>query len=407
MKAKQIYQKYAELILKLGVNLSYKQSLQIVCEPEHLPLVLTIEAEAYKIGAQYVLIDICPPQSSVNATNLLCKELIPTCERSFRKHVLEKKIEENWAIIYFCDNENAKLLSKIDTKKEAQKSKILSPTSKPFQDAKHIGLVPWTVILYPTKKWSAELLNLPATKATVNKAWDILIPILKLDQPDPIKAWLEHSDRLQKRAKALNNIHINHLRFFNKNTDFTVSLPSNVKWEAALKKRFDGKDILVNIPTEEVFTTPHRKRINGSIRTTKPVDIMGKRIKELTFSFKDGRVSEFKASNDEETVEQFLDLGPNNRYVGEIALVDSESVINKTGLIFNEILFDENAACHFALGSCYSSNFIDLPNTEDDTLLANGGNISDYHIDFMFGSEDMTIIADNNIEIMKKGKLRF
>jgi aminopeptidase len=396
---KEILEKYAKLLLVVGLGFKDGQCLEIFGEPEHMDIIDELEEQAYKMGAPFVLINVTSPRSSVNYTNYRKNKYLGYLPK-YSVTERDEKIKEHWARIYFCDTQDNKVLAEVDSKKALKLSKALKDFKKPMGDAVNVFMqVPHTIALYPTKKWAATLLNKEPNDKTLKEAWEVLIPILKLDQPDPVKAWKDVMKKRDKQAKILTDFKPETIHFKSRNTDLFIGINYNAHWGSAYEAAFDGRKMLVNIPSDEIFTTPNCNKTEGYVTITKPVDVLGKPVVGAVFEFERGKIVHYKADQNEKQLDLLFKADPRSRYLGEVALVDFFSEINQTNLIFNEILIDENASCHIALGDGYPSMLHDIDISKKKILEQNGCNIADHHIDFMIGAKDM------DVTILKESKL--
>ncbi|MBQ0072216.1 MAG: aminopeptidase, partial [Spirochaetales bacterium] len=243
--------------------------------------------------------------------------------------------------------------------------------------------------------------------ATVEDLADVLAKILKIDDENYLKNW-EKQDRLtKKRMKYLNDLQIKTLHFKSSVTDFKVSFRKEAKYEGCSEKLPNGKTFFPNLPTEEIFTVPDRMTAEGYITTTRPVKVLGKDTEEVTLFFKEGKCYDVKAKKGLQAMKSLLSSDEGSSYLGEVALVDNNAPISKSGLVFGSILIDENASCHLALGAGYPS-CLDI---KDENPKDYGCNESIVHVDFMVGSSDMEITAETYrkkiVKIMIDGKFQF
>jgi len=222
--------------------------------------------------------------------------------------------------------------------------------------------------------------------------WKAIETIMRLDTPDPVKAWEDHCTTLFNRANFLNENNFDAIHLKNsKGTDIVIGLPENHNWLAAKEKAQDGVEFLANIPTEEVFTAPHRLKANGKVVNALPLVENGNIIDDFYLEFKDGKIVDFGAQKGYETLKGLIETDEGTRYLGEIALVSKQSPIAKQNRLFFNTLFDENASCHLAIGKGYPSCVKDFLSLDEKQLFERGINNSIQHVDFMIGTPDMHI----------------
>lgn len=401
-------QKYADIVIEVGVNLYPGQCVNIVTGVANYDFALIIAESAYNKGAKLVNIDISSKElirKRINNSNEKYLNYIPNYAvmRSY------ERLSEDWANIRIDDTEE------LDTLKEVDSSK-LSTIIKQSRTALERYMIEmmnhnrsWCVICAPGPKWAAKVFNTEPNEKTTINLWEKLKPILRLDRDDPIKAWKEHGKKLAELGKKLDGMKIDKLIFDSPGTDLEIGLTKYTKWKGGPAIRPDGRSFMPNLPTEELFTTPDFRRTTGKVKVTRPVKVMENIVEGAWFEFNNGKVVNFGAETNKDILEKYLKIDDGASYLGEIALVDSASPIFESGLLFNSILYDENASCHLALGTAYPSCL-----TNGHTLISNedkkkaGCNVSLVHTDFMISSKETDVYAvdinNSKIQIMKKGK---
>ncbi len=402
----QILRNYARVVLTTGVNLQKGQNLVVRSEPIHWKFLNILAEEAYKMGARFVRMEA--DHMGLLKARLDCSseeylDYVP----AYHKRTLDTYLDEGWARLAIDGKENPHLLKDVDKKLLGRVSKAGSLASKDFMEQVMAGKLAWCVIGVPTPGWAAEVFGCEPTPEAEQRLWDLLIPILRLDKADPVKEWKDHADRLVTRGNWLNNKHFKEVHFRGPGTDLRISLAKRSHWEAANAKTTAGVTFMANIPTEEIFTTPDWRGVEGTVRCTKPVTIMGTQVDGMSFVFKNGNVVEFDAKVGKEALEQHLKMDEGAARLGEVALVGVDSPIHRAGKVFSSILFDENASCHIALGSGYINTWLDGETMSESEKAAEGFNDSLVHTDFMIGSEEVSVdgITHNGekIGIIKNG----
>ena len=389
--------KFAHLLLS-AVNLQEGQSLFVRCEPVHWPFVNVLGREAYRRGAKYV-------QVEANHADLYKARIDHSREEhlsfvpGFRSIIQEQYVNDDWARISIAGQEDPDLLASLNPKRNGTAQKALAEVDLPFRRAIQANKIRWVVTALPTPKWAAKVLGgEPGTEAepgteVEDELWKIMEPIMRLDQPDPVAAWTAHSEVLGARQQALVDLDLDSVRFVGPGTDLTIGLPRGAVWLGGGSKSPDGLWFLANLPTEEVFTTPDFRRASGTVTLTRPALILGRTVTGARFRFEEGRVIEWSAEDGEETLTALFAIDEQARYLGELALVDSGSPIYQSGLVFHNILFDENAACHIAFGSSYPGGIPGGDEMSPEDYRAAGGNVSAVHSDVMIGSPDVDVIG--------------
>jgi aminopeptidase len=242
----------------------------------------------------------------------------------------------------------------------------------------------------------------------VTRLADAIFAASRVDKDGAVAAWENHNARLRERTEWLNGQRFSSLHYTGPGTDLTIGLADGHEWQGGASAAKNGITCNANIPTEEVFTTPHARRVSGHVVSSKPLSYQGTLIDNIAVRFEEGRIVEARASRGEEVLNKVLDTDEGARRLGEVALVPHSSPISKSGLLFFNTLFDENAACHIALGQCYSKCFVDGSKLTPEQIAAQGGNKSFIHIDWMIGSDQTDIDgvhADGRrVPVFRKGE---
>ncbi len=403
-------EKYAEVVIEVGVNLYEGQCLSITSGVGNYDFALILAETAYKKGAKFVEIKV--------ASNKLTRTRIDNSDISnlsyYPTSVTMESFEQlanDWATIRIDSTEELNDLKGVDPSKLETLTRAvrlaLKRRSELLMKHKHS----WCVIAAPGPKWAESVLNIQPTEEATDKLWEKLKPILRLDKSDHIGEWKKHADTLIRRAKILDELKLDRILIKSEGTELEVGLAEHHKWIGGPSETSSGRVFMPNIPTEEIFSTPDYRRTNGKVKATRPVKVMETLIEGIWFEFKDGKVVKFGAKNNVEILEKFLNVDEGSSYLGEIALVDVDSPIFKSGLLFNSILYDENATSHIALGAGYPSclTISDSLNSEKEKKDA-GCNVSLVHTDFMIGSTDSDITGidkkGKEIKIIKAGKFQ-
>jgi aminopeptidase len=401
---------YARILLRVGVNLQQGQNIRIIGEPIHRDFMLILAEEAYRAGGRFVKLQYNDMRHALIRAE--CQEerhleYVP----GFTIPELQSYLDEDWALLHVDGAEDPDMLAGADKARLATMQRARSLVSQFFTLQVMANRLTWCVAPMPTLKWAEKVLGAggPGGGDRVEELWKILIPTLRLDQEDPVAAWGKHARMLGGRADALNAMGIDRLHFVGPGTDFTIGLMPRSKFIGGSAKSQKGIGFIPNLPTEEVFTTPDFRRASGKVACTRPVEVLGAPVDGVSFEFADGSVTGFTARKGREALEKFLDMDPHARQLGEVALVDLDSPVNRAGVIFHSILFDENAACHMALGNGYPDAIVDGEKLNEDELRKLGCNISLVHTDFMISSPEVSLFGlaanGDRREIMRKGKL--
>ncbi|MCO5147315.1 MAG: aminopeptidase [Aquamicrobium sp.] len=379
----------AEVAVRVGLNLQPGQDLLLTAPTAALPLVRLIAAHAYKAGAGLV-------------TPFLADEEIALAryrhapDASFDRAAgwlyegMAKAFSQNTARLAIV-GDNPMLLSGEDPEKVARANKANSMAYKPALE-KIAGFdINWNIVAFPGSAWAKLVFPGNDEAGAVRKLADAIFSASRVDGDDPVAAWAAHNKALAVRRDWLNGERFSALRFTGPGTDLTVGLADGHEWQGGASTAKNGIVCNANIPTEEVFTTPHALRVEGHVSSTKPLSYQGTLIDDISVRFEGGRIVEAKAARGEAVLNKVLDTDEGARRLGEVALVPHSSPISKSGILFYNTLFDENASCHIALGQCYAKCFVGGDKLTPDQIAAQGGNTSLIHIDWMIGSDKVDI----------------
>ena len=378
--------KYAKFLIQRCLSMKAGEPLLISYLTEQQDFVKIVIEEAKRIG----IIDIYHVCYDGKKTkDILMNSSLDEIEKEpyFNRRIIKDVYDKGGSLLSLTSY-SYPMLNEVPSDKKKMMSKVKIETQEDAVKARGIYKFPWCIAAVATKQW-ADKLNL----SSEDELWNLIFKMTLVDQEDVIKAWDDKiKDNTQKRD-LLNKLKLVKLKYKSKNgTDLEIGLPKNVIWWGAAKKSFDKtKDLIVNMPTEEVFTTPDRTKVNGIVCSSRPLPIKGKIIDEFKLTFKDGKVEEASASNDNDTLLELIKDLDGMDHLGECAFVDYDSPISNINMIFNSILIDENASCHLALGKGFPGC---IPNGElmgDHELLKNGINQSKNHVDFMVGTPDLNI----------------
>jgi aminopeptidase len=389
---------YARLAVQVGLNLQPGQTLGVNALIEHAPLVRAIARQAYESGARYV--DVLYSDQHVRRAHI---EAADDDALGYSPPWLVSRLRElgetGGALVAITGNPEPELYADLDGERVGKaRMREVAEESLKLTD----GLCNWTIVAYPNEGWAQTVFGEP----DVERLWDAVGTAVRLDEPDPVAAWRDHIARLQARATSLNERRFDHLRYRGPGTDLTIGLHPDSEWQAALDESRGIKHV-ANMPTEEVFTTPDARRVDGTVRSTLPLQIQGNIIRGLEVRFEGGRVTEIHAESGEEVMRTHAATDDGAARLGEVALVDGHSRVGKTGLVFYDTLFDENASSHIALGASIVQAVPGASEQSAEERHARGVNHSSIHTDFMIGSNELEIdgvTADGDaVPIMRNG----
>ena len=398
--------KLAYLAVKRGVGLQKGQNLLITAPLESLPLVRKITEHAYKEGANIVTplftdseitlsrFKFAPDESFDHATNWLFNGM-------------GEAFDNNTARMAIA-GDDPMLLSEMDPDKVSRVNKAMAKAYKPARERITEFKINWNIVSWPGKAWATRVFpNIDPEEAIVQLA-DAIFDASRASVDDPIKAWDEHNEKLRIKTNWLNDQNFAALQYSGPNTDLKVGLADEHEWMGGASKAQNGIICNPNIPSEEVFTTPHAYKVEGTVSSTKPLSYQGTLIDNIKVQFKEGKIIEAHASKGEEVLQKVLKSDEGASRIGEVALVPHSSPISQSGIIFYNTLFDENAASHIALGQCYSKCFKGDVDLSKEEISKRGGNSSMIHIDWMIGSNEIDVDGidknGNSVPVFRKGE---
>jgi aminopeptidase len=320
-----------------------------------------------------------------------------------------------WARLALTGDTFPDIFADVDPQAMRKINVARSKNVKPYARAQMANKFQWCVAAVPTVAWAKKLFPQMDDPQAVDELWRLIFLTTRADQPDPVAAWNAHDDALRRIANALRERGARTLHFFDPSpnaegqpsTNLRVGLTDHPFWVAAGSHTPEGVRFFANIPTEEIFSSPHRLRVEGYVRTSKPSFPMEREVTDATFYFEGGEVQRFTAAKGADTLAQFFEIR-NAKFLGEVALVDVRSPINQAGVLFYDTLFDENAACHIAFGTAYDEGLVGAADMTAEEKFAAGLNEADTHVDFMIGTPTMNVTGicadDSAIAIMRDGK---
>ncbi|GGJ82795.1 aminopeptidase [Lentibacillus kapialis] len=382
-------EKYAELALRTGVNLQENQALMINAPVEGADFTRIVAKKAYEMGAKDVHINWSDDELTLLKYENAPDEVIENFP-DWRVNLYESYAEDGAAVLSIHST-NPDLLKDIDSSRVAKANKASSQAMKNFRQYTMNDRITWSIIAIPTGDWAQKVFPDKSRDDAQASLWDAIVSIVRVDRDDPIAAWDAHNEMLRTAREILNRKTYQKLIYKAPGTDLEIGLPEGHIWKGGSAASEQGTTFNPNMPTEEVFSLPHKYRVNGTVASTKPLNYGGSLIDNFSLTFKDGKVVDFNAEQGEETLKHLLETDEGASRLGEVALVPHESPVSQSGLIFYNTLFDENASCHIALGKAYPTNLKGGADMDDDALDKHGVNDSLTHVDFMIGSADLDI----------------
>ena len=396
----------AAVAVGAGLGLAPGQELVMTATLDALPLARRITEQAYKAGASLVTTLFTDEESALlrfhhgpeAGFDTAASWLYEGMAQAFR----------NGAARLAIAGGNPSLLSKEDPEKVSRVNRATSKAYRPALELIARHEINWTIVACATPAWAAVMFpDLPREEA-VARLWDAIFAASRADVADPVAAWKEHDANLHARANRLNEKRYSALHFRGPGTDLRVGLADRHLWLGGGTTAGNGRYCIPNMPTEEVFTTPHKDRVEGRVTSTKPLSYQGTMIEEISVRFQAGQIVEAQAARGNQVLQRMIETDEGARRLGEVAMVPHSSPIASSGLLFMNTLFDENAACHIALGQAYSSCLKDGDSLTQEQLASRGANTSLIHVDWMIGSNRIDVdginAAGDSEPVMRAGE---
>lgn len=390
MLNEKVLNEYAKLIVKIGVNLQKGQGLEISCPIEKKDFAIALTKAGYLAGASIVRVRWSDEDiDKLTYTYAETKELT-----NISKWLVDSKnelVEKNFCYIA-VSADNPEAFKDIEPEKLFAVAKAKSKALKKYSDSIMSNAIRWCVVSVPTKEWAKKVF--PNSKNPEQDLSNQIEKAMRLDAYNPIEAWNEHIETLNKRADFLNKQRFSSLLFKNaKGTDLKVGLSQNHVWLCAQEMAKDGVKFVANMPTEEIFTAPHKDRVDGVLKSAMPLCVNGQIIDNFTIEFKKGKIVSFSAEKGYEALKRLIDTDNGTKRLGEVALIGKNSPIAKSNVLFYNTLFDENASCHLAIGKAYPTTILGGDKLTIAELKKLGANDSTEHEDFMIGTDDLSVIG--------------
>ncbi|MED4228827.1 aminopeptidase [Neobacillus cucumis] len=402
-------EKYAELAVKVGVNIQKGQTLVINTTLDAAEFVRLVVKKAYETGAFNVIVnwtddivsrtkyDLAPDESFLEYPVWRAKEM--------------DDLAANGAAFMSIISSSPDLLKGVNPERIANFQKAAGKALANYRKAAQSDKVSWTVIAAASKDWAAKVFPDEPIDNQVNKLWEAIFKAVRVDVENPVEAWKKHDETLHEKVHYLNEKRYKKLHYTAPGTDITIELPEKHLWVGAGSVNVKGFEFMANMPTEEVFTVPLKTGVNGTVASTKPLSYGGNIIDRFSVTFENGKIVNVKAEEGEEILKRLVETDEGSHYLGEVALVPFNSPISESNVLFFNTLFDENASNHLAIGSAYAFCLEGGKQMSSEELAQNGLNESITHVDFMIGSDKMDIdgiTADGKIEaIFRAGNWAF
>ncbi|GGO02072.1 aminopeptidase [Saccharibacillus kuerlensis] len=401
--------KYAELAVKVGVNVQPGQTLMIDANTDSLEYVRLVVKHAYAAGAKLVKVNLADEAITRMRYDLAPDDSFEIAPKWMAAE--REELAENGGAMLAIVSSNPDLLNGVDPSRISTLQKVSGEALSKYRQYVQSDKLAWSIVAVPSPAWAAKVFpNLPENEQ-IPAMWDAIFKAVRVDQPDPVAAWQQHIETLTAKATYLNDKKYTALHYTAPGTDLTIELPKSHLWVAADSESERGSAFVANMPTEEVFTAALKTGVSGTVASTKPLSYGGNIIDNFTLTFENGRIVDVKAQQGEETLKRLVEMDEGSHYIGEVALVPHKSPISDSGILYYNTLFDENASNHLAIGSAYAFNIEGGKTMSREELAAAGINQSIAHVDFMIGSAEMNIdgiTADGTAEpVFRNGSWAF
>lgn len=385
-------QKYAELAVRTGLNVQPGQEILVQCAVDNAEFGRMAVRACYEAGAKRVFVRW--RDDPVSRLHYECQT----------EESLAAEPEWSAAAPNYIARQRGGILNILSSDPEAfrgiESAKLLASTkrahelTKEFDEVRDKNELQWSIVAVPSEAWAKKMFPELPTGEAIERLWAAIFTACRMDEADPVAAWRKHGETLAAKGQWLNAQKFTKLRYQNSlGTDFTVGLPEGHIWMGGGDRTAQGVDYFPNMPTEEVFTMPHADRADGVVKSALPLSYQGSLISDFSLTFADGRVVDSTAKEGGEALARLLETDEGSRHLGEVALVPYHSPISNLGVLFYNTLFDENASCHLALGTCYPNTLEGGVELSKEELRQKGGNDSINHVDFMIGTKDLTVIG--------------
>lgn len=384
--------KYAELLVKQGVNLQPNQELVIDASIENYKLVREITKQAYQLGAKDVIVHYTDEQITRMRYEHCDKEHFETVPAYLRE--LRNEYASKHAAIITITSSDPEAMKGIDPQKIATWSKAVHIACSTFYDHLDLGIDRWCIAGAPSIAWANKVFPDMSDQEAVDALWRAIFKVTRCDQDDPVEVWNKHRRSFEKRVAILNENRIQSLHYTNSlGTDLTVGMNKDYLFAGGGSYTTDGIYSFPNIPTEEIFTSPNKDDVSGIVYSSLPLNYNGHIVDEFSITFEKGRIIDYQAKVGYDVLKSIIETDEGSHYLGEIALVPYDSPIRNMNILFYNTLFDENASCHLAIGKGFGECLKDGLKMDRKELFQKGVNDSLTHVDFMIGTKDLKITA--------------
>lgn len=407
---KEVLEKYAKLLVNIGVNVQKDQPVVVMAPIETAPFARAIAEAAYKAGAKDVYLD-WNDEKLMRVRYLNAPEEAFDTIPSWKKDFNLTNIRNGAAFIQVAASD-PEAFKGVDIKRISRNQKTAFTELKEFYDALMTNKNAWCIASVPTEAWAKKVFPELSVEEAVGKLWNAILKAVRVDLEDPVAAWKEHTLNLRKSMAFMNSNNFKYLHYKNSlGTDLVIELPEGHHWVGGAEETVNGVEFNANMPTEEVFTLPKKTGVNGKVVSSMPLNYNGSLINKFSITFKDGRITDYTAEEGYDVLKAIIETDEGSHYLGEVALVPYDSPISNQKILFYNTLFDENASCHLAIGKAYAPCLKGSETMSEEELEQAGVNESLTHVDFMLGTADLEITgitADGReVPVFVKGNFAF
>ena len=381
---------YANLLVRKGVSLRRGQELVLQAPVERADFVRRVVAAAYRVGAGHVTV--------IWSDDAVSRLTYENCPLEFFEHTLSwqvlqlNSLAEDGAAFLFLEGQDPAILKGIDPAKPAAASRARNTECRSFRDGMDFGRNAWCIAGVPVQAWANEVFPDLSPAEALYRLWVLILEVSRADGDDPESSWETHNASFEKTKRFLNGQRFDALRYEASNgTNLTIGLPEGHVWDGGAGRTQDGVTFFPNIPTEEVFTSPDRMRAEGTVHSALPLVHAGQVVRDFWLRFESGRVVDFGAEQGREVLRHIIETDEGSCRLGEVALVSKNTPIRQSDTLFYDTLYDENASCHLALGMGFPECISGGVSMSKEQLSEHGVNQSSAHVDFMIGTDDLSI----------------
>ena len=389
-----LLKKYADFIVRVGVNPQPGQTLVINCCLEAAPLARLCVRSAYEAGARDVLVNWSDNEVSRSRMELGSEEALTDFKSYQLRRYLDYAESEGGVCVLHLIADDPELFAGLDGAKISRVNSVNRSFMQPWREYTMNDRVQWSIAAMPSAPWAKKMFPELDEAAAIEKLWQLIFDVCRVTNGDPVNEWKAHLDRLTTLGEKMNAFDLESVHFQSSNgTDLTVGIADKAIWESAGSKNEKGVFFLPNIPTEEVFTSPDRMRADGIVYSAMPLIHHGNKVDDFWIKFKAGRVVDYDARVGKATLASIIDTDEGAAHLGEVALISKNTPIRESGVLFYDTLYDENASCHLALGVGFPECIEGGYDMSKEELLEHGVNVSSTHVDFMIGTDDIDIVG--------------